>query len=474
MNLARVNQLRWWATPAHDKKLDFCNSHPTSFNEIIHEHHISLNPTMPTTAPIPLSTHLENLSSSLTSAFTSLPDKSSLAPPADGISLLDVKNELFLSYLRNLLFLILLKVRGGKSREAIAINADGRGEGGEALDRNVQLDDGSADQDAVVHKLVELRVFLEKGVRPLEGKLKYQLDKVLRAADEEARKIKETQGAGPTMEDKNRVDGSTDDEHDDGNDDAESIHEGDFTNGQRLTITIDDLAYRPNPSYLLRPSQSTSDTTPSQLTHTNNPATQPYRPPRINPTAPPQSTIASSASSALRTRSKPLRSATLDEYISTELSTAPLAEPSIGSTIARGGRANKTTHERAAEAERREYEETNFVRLPVAETRKGKKGGRISGVGAGAEGGYGGEEWSGIGDGVRRIERLTARKRGGDVGEGGWSGRDAEMLMRSRKRGGEAEGEVMAGARPGQAFERKRRKLESREMKKVKRRAGRG
>jgi U3 small nucleolar ribonucleoprotein protein LCP5 len=52
---------------------------------------------------------LATLVSSIQSASEALPTED-VSPPKEGISLLDVKNELLLSYLQNLVFLILLKL----------------------------------------------------------------------------------------------------------------------------------------------------------------------------------------------------------------------------------------------------------------------------------------------------------------------------------------------------------------------------
>ncbi|MCJ1486527.1 hypothetical protein MMC06_006704, partial [Schaereria dolodes] len=119
---------------------------------------------------------LSTLTDSLTSADNSIPEASSAATPADGISLLDTKNELLLSYIQNLVFLIILKLRNQ------SVSEPHKSENGTQGASSVDL------QDQVVKKLVELRVYIEKGVRPLESRLKYQIDKVLRAAADAARK----------------------------------------------------------------------------------------------------------------------------------------------------------------------------------------------------------------------------------------------------------------------------------------------
>lgn len=71
-----------------------------------------------------------------------------------GISLLELKNQTFLSYLTNLSFVILRKLSGAK------------------------LED-----DKSIEHLVELRAVMER-LRPLEDKLKYRIDKYVKVANE--------------------------------------------------------------------------------------------------------------------------------------------------------------------------------------------------------------------------------------------------------------------------------------------------
>ncbi|KAE8443996.1 hypothetical protein EG329_001125 [Mollisiaceae sp. DMI_Dod_QoI] len=315
-------------------------------------------------------TLLENLQQALISATEAAEKIQAPIPPKDGISLLDIKNELFLSYLQNLVFLIILKLRHHE---------------GDIEEQDEGLD------DSVVKKLVELQVYLEKGVRPLESKLKYQIDKVLRAADD----AKRAEDAALLQKNGTKAHGDeeeTSEEDEDGEDgardsEAESTDVADLKASQ-----IDDLQYRPNPSSFVRPA-GIADTETNGRSEDGV-----YRPPRIQATAMP--TTGPREKEARR----PNKSATLDEFVNTELSSAPLAEPSIGSTIVSGGRRSKSEKEKKEEQERREYEERNYVRLPK-ETKKerAKKGGR-------RDAGYGGEEWRGLGEGIDRIERLTKRK----------------------------------------------------------------
>ncbi|KUJ16993.1 uncharacterized protein LY89DRAFT_684980 [Mollisia scopiformis] len=308
---------------------------------------------------------LDNLQQALVSASESTERIRTPIPPKDGISLLDVKNELFLSYLQNLVFLIILKLRHHK---------------GDIEEQDEGLD------DSVVKKLVELQVHLEKGVRPLESKLKYQIDKVLRAADD-AKRIEDATLVQKNGTRRPGVEDGSSEEDEDGDSDAESLE------GSSLKATeIDDLQYRPNPSSFVRPAGTT------ETEANGRSGNGVYKPPRIQATAMP--TTGPREKEARR----PNKSATLDEFVNTELSSAPLAEPSIGSTIVSGGRRSKSEKEKKEEQERREYEERNYVRLPK-ETKKerAKNGGR-------KDAGYGGEEWRGLGEGIDRIERLTKRK----------------------------------------------------------------
>jgi len=355
---------------------------------------------------------MSTLTDSLTSAVHSLPENAAIVPPKDGISLFDVKNEILLSYLQNLVFLVILKLRNGVDGNVSA----------QASDETVEP---SISEEAV-KKLVELRVYLEKGVRPLENRLKYQIDKVLKAADEAAREAEQKpNGLNNGRPGSNGVDTTNDRESDSEDESSGERH----TMPLKTGAEIDDLSYRPNPSALLRPGRPSDSRAPAAKSDGI------YCPPRIAPTALPTTTGREE-----RAARKPSKSATLDEFVSNELSSAPLAEPSIGSTIVSGGRRSKSQQERAADAERRTYEESNFVRLPTeSKKERAKKGNRSR------DGGYGGEEWRGLGEGVERIERLTKRNNVGN-----------SVLEKSRKRAVEdrprGSGEVN-----GERFEKKRR-----------------
>lgn len=345
---------------------------------------------------------LQTLTQALASASDSASKLDTSLPSKDGISLLDVKNELFLSYLQNLVFLIVLKLRN----------------------RRGGSDDEDEDLDtSVVKKLVELQVYLEKGVRPLENRLKYQIDKVLRAADD-AKRLEIA--ANPKANVKVA--------HDEEEDSDENDSDVESANGVTLKASeIDDLQYRPNPASFVRPAVA------AESDFRGRSEDGVYKPPRIQATAMPTTTGPQEKGAR-----KPNKSATLEEFVNTELSAAPYAEPSIGSTIVSGGRRSKSDKERKEEQEKREYEERNYVRLPKESKKDRKKKGPVK------DAGYGGEEWRGIGEGIDRIERLTKRK-GGDT---------RNVLEKSRKRAIEDGPKSNGGVEAGQGFQKRLKTLD--------------
>lgn len=369
---------------------------------------------------------LKALESSLSTLSTTLPSSESIQPPKDGISLLDTKNELFLSYLQNLVFLILLKIRNIKSDP-----------------NSVDNDRKNSVAEEVVKKLVEVRVYLDRGVKPLENKLRYQIDKAVRAADQnEARSQQSTQTDGArngkkkkseriiTTSENSSVGSSTDDG------DARISDSGSEDAG---------LVSQSNIASFVRPSASMDRTSSNSKDKTGV-----YRPPRVAAVAPP------TIESKTRQSRRPNKSHLLDEYITSELSGAPIAEPSIGTNILdRGRRDILSTRERRIAEDRQNYEEENLIRLPGAGKKEMR---RLEGERA-KRGQFGGEEWSGLGGSADRIVELT-RKAAGSRGTKG-------ALERSRKRARDEDrqgGDGVTGI--GNRFEKKRRQLQ--------RRSGRG
>ncbi|RSM05496.1 hypothetical protein CEP52_006227 [Fusarium oligoseptatum] len=327
-------------------------------------------------APTTLPALLTSLTQSLSSALEVTPKIAAIEHQKDGISLLDVKNELLLSYLQNLVFLILLKLRNSKS------------------DSEKPDEDDSELDESVRSKLVELRLYLERGARPLEEKLRYSIDRFLRTADDAERERKAAE-----MEQKES--GSEDESEEDSEEESEtegiSRKPGELSAAPKFGALVGGVATE----------KSRDGGAPGV-----------YRPPRRE----------RQVMDAPQRRDKDrraIKSHTMEEFVASELSSAPLAQPSIGTTIVQGGRKMKTDAERKEEAERREYEETNFTRLPKESkkdrAKKAKQTGRSNRMQ------FGGEEWHNLGEGVDRIDRLTKRKQSG--------GGVRALLDKSRKRG---------------------------------------
>ncbi|KAF9890118.1 hypothetical protein FE257_006279 [Aspergillus nanangensis] len=360
---------------------------------------------------------LQNITSCLSSVGSSLPkttrdDPSDVAiePPQEGISLLDTKSDLLLSYLQNLVFLTLFQIRD--------------------LSTETSDEDPETNQwlrDEAVKKLTELRVYLDRGVRPLEGRLKYQVDKVIKAAEDAERtdrtavNTKARKGASGSQDESASDDGSSDSEDDSEDDEAEEV---------------DEMAHRPNISAFTK--KMAPESKPDKASERAS-SDGIYRPPRIMPTALPTSETRE------RKDRGPRRSNVIDEFVNAEMSSAPMAEPSIGSLITRGGRHTKSRKERDHETEKTTYEETNFTRL-AKESKKDRAKRQAQG---GAESGFGGEEWKGLTEGADRISRLTRRAKG----SGG-------ALERSRKRKTTEDGPRNDGAGLGHIFEKRRKKIE--------------
>ncbi|SPN99911.1 related to LCP5 - U3 small nucleolar ribonucleoprotein involved in maturation of 18S rRNA [Cephalotrichum gorgonifer] len=342
---------------------------------------------------------LESLTLSLSSSLEVGPKISAIEQPRNGVSLLDTKNEILLSYLQNLVFLILLKLRNAKTAPESESN-------------------GSIDD--VVNKLTELRLYLEKGVRPLEEKLRFSLENMLRAADDAERKHASKPLA--TTNDSGEESGEEEDsEEEDSDEDEEDKPRRPQLSGYTKLVETKPAATGENPG-VWRASKTRRVVMPE-------------------------------AAPAQRRERTAHKSATMEEYLATELAAGPLAEPSIGTTILDGGRRMTTAKERERNEERREYEEKNFLRLPKESKAERRKQNKASGRSARME--FGGEEWRDLSTGVDRINRLT-RQKNAPTGT-------RALLEKSRKRMHDStDGPKQSGSQDiGQRFEKRLKVLES-------------
>ncbi|KAL8800125.1 MAG: hypothetical protein Q9182_005398 [Xanthomendoza sp. 2 TL-2023] len=322
-----------------------------------------------------LSENLSTITESLTSALDGVPSAEALAPPSDGLSILDTKNELLLSYLQNLVFLILYKLHNQRT----PLEIDGQ--------------DSEPSHNDIVKNLVSLRHYLDKGVRPLESRLRYQIDKLLLAASEDT-----SQAISPSRNTKLNPSKRPS---------SVSSASNSANEAEAPAPPISDLSHRPNLSAFTRP----RPTSPLSSKRDSNI----YRPPRITPTALPTTDRPSKDPSRKRKNNM------LDAFVREELSTAPIAEPSIGAgTGLRGRDAEKAR-------ERQEYEELRLVRLPAEGGKKNK--GRRERIGGGFD-----EVLGGAGEGLGEAVRGGGKRR--KVAVGGGEGRRVGEAWEKRKRMG--------------------------------------
>ena len=336
------------------------------------------------------------------SATHALIDLESIAPPENGISLLDAKNEIFLSYLQALALRNLNVIQSLKDGESV--------------------EDSQKLSDDLTNKLIEHRVYLERGVRPLEQKIKYQVDKAIKAAEDDDRAVAQKSKAATFTNGATKVEDKDESSSDEDSDSEEA--EGSDVPAEEAS------AHRPQTHRFRQANGNYS----REGRESRSRADGVYRPPRISATSMP-----TTEQRAAKER-KPGKSRTMEEYVSNELSAMPMAEPSIGSTIDAGGRRNKDARQMAKEQERRDYEETNLMRLPKESKKERSKQSAKE-----RSGGFGGEEWRGLGDTADRIGDLTKRK-----------GKDS-ALDKSRKRRAVEDGPRSDGI--GNAFEVKKQRM---------------
>jgi U3 small nucleolar ribonucleoprotein protein LCP5 len=351
-----------------------------------------------------LSALLSSITSALDSAAQSTPKGMNM--PQEGLSLLNTKNELFLAYLEHLAFLLLLRIR----------HHSGDSTGGDSDDL-VKL------HKPAVEKLAELRLYLDKGVRPLENRLKYQIDQVLRASKEASLPQDGTKLSSQRHKSKIR-NGMVKARRSSISSDASGSNAASKTDGSdsEISESENNLAYGPNPAAILRKMPVRNSTNQDQEEHKSGV----YKPPKITPTALPMNMTEKSTRE--RERERNIKSAAMDDFIANELSNAPMAEPSIGSTIRAGGRATLTSKERQRNAERDRYEEENFVRLPglsKKEIKQKAKAGRIRET-------FGGEEWGELNNSLNRIGHMIGGRK-----------QNVNALERSRKRMTRGSGESL-------------------------------
>lgn len=271
------------------------------------------------------------------------------------MSLLSVKNNSMASYLNNVILIVLAQLN------------------------RLKKENSDEYKDKAVDSTIEQRITLEKGVFPLEKKLNYQLDKMIRQYREQEKAFLEQEEKHPSPQTKSEGSGTS------GSDsDSDSESESD-----------DELSYKPNVSSLKSSSEKPSEATTSTSTST-------YKPPKISAKAPP-----TESESKAKGNTKKLQS--MEEYLR-EASDLPQEERSIGSNIISHGRGGVTTNkDREKQAEIQSYEEDNFTRLPHTMTEKSSQQKRKD-----ANNTFAGEDWS-MFNNSRNVNEVTKKRRSNNV-----------------------------------------------------------
>jgi U3 small nucleolar ribonucleoprotein protein LCP5 len=238
----------------------------------------------------------------------------------EGVSLLDLKNGAMLSYINNICLIILTRLQQTKTKDVSSV---------------IELK-----EKAMKGSIVQ-RVTMERGIKSLEKKLQYQLDKMIRNYNKMEKDSSEDAINKKMKKEK-------EDQDNDGSEDEDSEE--------------DELNYRPDPSALMASSKAKDKEDNGKEGNTEK-----YRPPKIAAALPPQEFRESNKSSK---NSSKLQS--MEEYLM-ETGDAPMAEASIGSTIINNGRGGvKTLRDRQKEEEVKRFEESNFTRLSSAQSKKDK------------------------------------------------------------------------------------------------------
>ncbi|CDO92631.1 unnamed protein product [Kluyveromyces dobzhanskii CBS 2104] len=247
------------------------------------------------------------------------------------VSLLSLKNGSMLSYLNSLLLVL-----------------------GQKLNKQMVIEDGRV-------KAVEQRVVLERGVKPLEKKLGYQLDKLTRAYTrlekevEESKKRAELQGLQPGLG-KLRASSTSRPGTGSGSDsDSDSDSE-------------EETQYRPNGSGMVdrtAPGKKATGKSVKQGEEDADNRDNVYRPPKISAVLPPKQQHFEDKFNAQEHKDKSTRSRmqAMEEYLK-DSAEQPEWEASIGANIVNHGRGGvKTSRDTERERGVQKFEEDNFTRL---------------------------------------------------------------------------------------------------------------
>ena len=323
-------------------------------------------------------------------------DTTSELDTREGISLLSVKHHLMLSYLQSITLLTARRVIGHSLAERSPPQAPFS-----AKDRAAR-GDGAGDR---VDATIEARVVLEK-VKVLEGRMKYQIDKLVRIADEDASGEKDiANGASNPLLFRLSYLSSNSSHH------------------HHATRT-DPLAFRPNPQALMNAGSESEDEGDADAPADTRDGV--YRPPKLDPMPYPEPTKKSKDKSVRRA---PLPSA-LARLAHLDPS-QPYSESTSG--LGGGGAGSAQGSARARELQRMTaFEEENFTRLVMKKRDARRRTLDEADIALGGTGMASGSRRRvpgvGLEDEFGDILKSVGRSRQGVMGDG-----YEELRMRSKK-----------------------------------------
>ncbi|CCE80445.1 Piso0_003561 [Millerozyma farinosa CBS 7064] len=286
------------------------------------------------------------------SLVSDLLEKSSISK-LEGVSLLSLKNHSLLSYITYVVLIVLSHLERLKET-----NDDAEIE---KLKQNLV-------QDSAIQ-----RVCIEKGIKPLERRLGYQLDKMVRAY------VRMESDSSSKLEKMTQRENGSQHANDENSEDSEESE--------------DELSYKPDASAFAKTTRGDK-----RVSSEDKPTKEKYRPPKISAMAPPATFKEQKRSDSTR------KLQSMEEYLR-DNSDMPEAQASVGSTIVGHGRFGvKSDHDRKKEREIQNYEESNFTRLPSTATKKDAKKKRHD-----MKNTFAGEDWS-LFNNKRKLDE-TSRKR---------------------------------------------------------------
>ncbi|CAI1960125.1 hypothetical protein SEUBUCD646_0E02130 [Saccharomyces eubayanus] len=289
--------------------------------------------------------------------------------PTEKVSLLSLKNGSMLGYINSLMMLI-----------------------GDRLDEKCK---NPTAMDAR-ERSVQHRVVLERGVKPLEKKLSYQLDKLTRAYTKMEKEYKDAE--------KRALERSS------------LVSHGDGADSEDEDSSDEEMAYRPNTAGIINTDKKSSHRATAEEASKEENGEEDgenesgvYRPPKITAVLPPQQTHFEDKFNARehKDRSNKSRMQAMEEYIR-ESSDQPDWSTSIGADIVNHGRGGiKSSRDTEKERKVTSFEEDNFTRVNVTnknDKRKQKQRERSARVNV-----IGGEDF-GIFSSKRKLEDSTSRR----------------------------------------------------------------